>query len=181
MDVYPMTSVKVSGEMGCWEMRDFPTPSGVHSHRSWEPMPIDTFQRGNRRRPRNREATGQVFLGPDSCLIGNYVISQQAWVLTTLLHDRVIISIQRVGGVDAFPTSRLSVIENIRCGHNRIPITKAVRLSPETIETISTRHNQGHDTGLASLSHPHMHYSKNPYPVRNHIIPNEAIIGVQEQ
>ena len=27
---YPMTSIKVSGGMGCWEFHDFPTPSDLH-------------------------------------------------------------------------------------------------------------------------------------------------------
>ena len=32
---YPMTSVEISGERGCWEMRSFPTLSHPHSHGSW--------------------------------------------------------------------------------------------------------------------------------------------------
>ena len=31
---YPMTSCKISGEMGCWEMHDFSTPSDPISHGS---------------------------------------------------------------------------------------------------------------------------------------------------
>ncbi len=33
---YPMTSVKINGEMGCWELRNFATPSDLHFHRPWD-------------------------------------------------------------------------------------------------------------------------------------------------
>ena len=33
---YPMNSVKNHSKRGCWEMRDFLTPSDPHFHRSWD-------------------------------------------------------------------------------------------------------------------------------------------------
>ncbi len=33
---YPMTSVEINGQRGCWEMRDLPTPSDAHSRGSWD-------------------------------------------------------------------------------------------------------------------------------------------------
>ncbi len=86
---YPMTSVKISGERGCWEMRDFPTPCDPHSQGSWDKSKNPWYPSRNCTIP--NEATARAigttrpvaswFLGPNSCLIGNHAISQQAWVL----------------------------------------------------------------------------------------------------
>ena len=34
--LYPMTSVEISEERGCWEMCDFSTPRDPHSYGSWD-------------------------------------------------------------------------------------------------------------------------------------------------
>ena len=33
---YPMTSVKICGEKGCWELYAFPTPSEPHCYELWD-------------------------------------------------------------------------------------------------------------------------------------------------
>ena len=88
---YPMTNVKISGEMGCWEMRDFPIPSDPHAHGSWDihknPYPLRNCIIPNLATvgaPGTKRPVASWFPGPDSFLIGNYVISQWAWLLAIL-------------------------------------------------------------------------------------------------
>ena len=42
---YPMTCVKISGERGCWELCDFPTPNDPHSHGSWDKSKPISFEK----------------------------------------------------------------------------------------------------------------------------------------
>ena len=80
---YPVTTVKIIEEMGCWELRDFPTPSDPHSHGSWgkskNPYPL-----------KNRVITEAIAGVPEplrlwphrpdpgGCFFGNHAISQRA-------------------------------------------------------------------------------------------------------
>ena len=78
-----MTGVKISGEKGYWEMRDFPTPSEPHFYGSWDKsknpcIPIEkshNSQQGNCWGPETTRLQAEWFLCPDTCLVGNYAIS----------------------------------------------------------------------------------------------------------
>ena len=93
-EVYLMTSVKNSGERGCWEMCDFPTPGDPHSYglrnKSKNPYPLRYRiipDLATARAPGTMKSTALLFLGHDSCLIGNYAISQWVWVHVIMLGE----------------------------------------------------------------------------------------------
>ena len=69
--LYPMTSIKTSGEKGCWDLHDFSTPINHHSHVSWDesknPYPLRNHIIPNSATPggsRNHSASDLMVPGP---------------------------------------------------------------------------------------------------------------------
>ena len=80
-----MTSIEISGENGCWEMCNFPTPNDHQSYGSWDksknPYSLKYHiipNSATAKAPGTTQPAASWVLGPDSRLTGNYVISQ--WV-----------------------------------------------------------------------------------------------------
>ena len=99
---YPMTSVNISRERGCWELHNFPTPSDLISHESWEKSKYPYQFRNHvipnlatAQAPRTTRLAATWFLDPESCLIGNYAISRWVWVLAICLIELTRFAIPR--------------------------------------------------------------------------------------
>ena len=82
-----MTSVEIIEERGCWEMRNFTTPSVPNSKGSWDQSKNPNSLRNciipneaTVGAPGTTRPTAMWFLDPDGCL-ANYTISQWVWVL----------------------------------------------------------------------------------------------------
>ncbi len=89
-----MTSVKISEEMGCWEMRNFSTSSHPYSHWSCDKSKNPCLLRNciipkfaTTEAPATTHPVASWFLDPNGCLTGKYAICQWAWVLAIFHHN----------------------------------------------------------------------------------------------
>ena len=87
---YLMTCVRGSGGGGCWEFLDFPTPGDLipmgHGIKR-ESYPLRNLiipNEGTIKAPGTTRPVTLWFLDPGACCIGNYGISQWAWVHASL-------------------------------------------------------------------------------------------------
>ena len=89
--LYPMTSVKIIGGMGCWELHDFSTPSDLNPPGSWDKSK-NTYPLRNHKVPNSATVVAPettrpavLWLDDDGCLIGNDAISHRSWVFAIMI------------------------------------------------------------------------------------------------